>query len=926
LLSFLALTVLALVLAACAGAAQPAATPAPSPVPATDTPAAAVPATPATPVPAEDAWERIQAAGRIVVGTSADYPPFESYDDNFRIVGFDIALIDQIAGQLGLEVDVKDIAFDGLADALDLGQIDAAIAAISVTPQREEAVDFSQIYFVSVDAYLAAASSNVADITSLRDLAPYRVGVQRGSVFQDWLEDELIATGIMPDTDLFLYGQIEEGFKDLEQGRVDLLVMDRQPALAATESQGFRLVGEGLNRERYAIAVAKGQNTLRTRLNQALLTLQDQGAVANLAKQYLDLDPSSLLPVPTATPEQPTATPAPQQPTATPVPGCQDGAAYVSDLNLDDQNMQNPPIMSPGQLFRKGWRLLNTGTCTWNSSYTLNFVQGNKPGAQMGGQPTAVQGSVAPGQTYDMYVDLVAPLQAGTYQAFWQLTNGQGKAFGERVYVGIAVPAGPTPTPAPTQTPVTGIQFYTDRDNINSGECTVNHWRTQNVQAVYYYREGQNWENNGVAGVGDRQECPAQTTKYYLRVVKRDNSVETRELTVRVNQTGNPPTISRFTVDPSGQVPAGTCVTLRWKVDGNVSRVVLNRNNAAVWDGAPFRGNYQDCPTGTGDTTYTIEASGPGGTSRAVEHVYLVQGQPTATPQPTGVPEPRIDAFTVNPGQIDVNQCVTVAWSTSGGTSSVRLLRDGSVIQDNAGLSGSLQDCLSQPGRANYRLEARNGAGSTVTADAGVDVNAPQQPTATPVPPTPTPQPQAPVINFFSADPNQIEAGQCVILAWSFTGQDLATSTITRDGQTVASDVPLDGSQEDCPPGAGTVTYTLRVDAEFGGSAQQSSQVNVVEPQPEVQPPQINSFTANPPQVDLNNTCTSLEWSISGEGIAAVTLLRNGQQIAGPDVASGYQDCVDPSLAGQELIYRLRVDAEFADPVRQELTVPFIAG
>ena len=77
-------------------------------------------------------------------------------------------------------------------------------------------------------------------------------------------------------------------------------------------------------------------------------------------------------------------------------------------------------------------------------------------------------------------------------------------------------------TPAPTQTPVAGIQFSVDRDHINAGECVRFSWRVSNVREVYFYAEGERWQDGGVAGEGSRQECPAVTTTYYLRVVLRD--------------------------------------------------------------------------------------------------------------------------------------------------------------------------------------------------------------------------------------------------------------------------------------------------------------------------------------------------------------------------------------------------------------------
>ncbi|QLQ07040.1 MAG: hypothetical protein HZY76_14010 [Anaerolineae bacterium] len=119
-------------------------------------------------------------------------------------------------------------------------------------------------------------------------------------------------------------------------------------------------------------------------------------------------------------------TPLPQAtPTATPIPPCIDGMAWVADLNLDDKNMTAPPIMQPGQQFTKGWRIRNSGTCDWTTAFRLVYVSGNSPAAQMGGQPVAIsRGSSrrhlrCAGQSG-------GPLQPGTYQGFWQMTNAQG--------------------------------------------------------------------------------------------------------------------------------------------------------------------------------------------------------------------------------------------------------------------------------------------------------------------------------------------------------------------------------------------------------------------------------------------------------------------------------------------------------------------
>lgn len=714
-----ALVILAAVILAACGAQQPTATPVPTPEP-------------ATPTPIPDAWSRIQQAGKMVVGTSADYPPFEFYDSNFKFDGFDIALMGEIGKKLGVEIEFNDFAFDGLGGALFLGQIDAAISAISVTAEREELVDFSSVYYVGEEAVLAAADSAL-QISKVEDLSDLRVGVQSGSVYEAYAQNELVDTGILPESNLLLYVDIQQGIKDLGRGLVDIVILDLAVAEDSVSQAGVKIVAQGLSEQDFAIALPKGQVALRRVINQALNELQRDGTVTKLAQEYLGLDEEDVQPVPTPTPEPPTPTPAPVQPTATAVPPparCVDGMAWVADLSYDDRNMTAPPVLQPGQAFVKGWRVRNTGTCTWDSSYFLGFVKGDA----MGGQPVFVRGQVAPGATFDFQVNLVAPTAPGTYQGFWQMTGSNGRRFGETIWVGIRVPAAPTPTPAPTQTPVAGISFTVNTTNIQAGQCVTFQWSVTNVQAVYFYSQGQNWQDHGVAGQGSQTECPPVTTTYYLRVVGRDNSVQTREITIYVTPVAGAPTIARFAANPQGPITLGQCTNIDWVVQGAITNVRLSRNGVILWDGAPVSGNLQDCPTNAGNMSYQLQATGPGGTSQAVLYVTVNQpAQPTPTPvpptptpvpptpTPPPAPQPKIDSFTANPPQITVGQCTNIAWATSGGTQFTRVTRNGTLILDNGPIVGNLQECPGEAGRLVYQLEA-NGGEVSVFQETAVDV------------------------------------------------------------------------------------------------------------------------------------------------------------------------------------------------------------
>lgn len=408
-------------------------------------------------VPGDTSWDEIVRAGKIRVGVSADYPPFEFYAGDYQLDGFDIALMRALGQKLGVSVEFNDLAFDGLPGALLIRQIDAAISAISVTPERQERYDFSNVYYLGGDGALARSDSAI-QINSASDLAPYRVGVQRGSLSELRLRANVIASGQMPEDNLFVYAKAEDAVRDLAEKRLDVVVLDLQPAQTAAEKGNVKLVGRQLNSRRYAIGIRRGATALRAKLNQALSELQNEGRIATLAQQYLG---QSTLP-PVEPPPAPEPGPSPEP------PACIGAMRWVADLSYPDDNMKRPPILQPGQPFTKGWRVQNIGTCTWDASYRLAYVSGNSPYARMGGEPESVTRPIAAGDSFDFQVNLVAPAYPGTYQGFWQMFDGKGAAFGEKIRVGISVPIPPTPTPQPTQTPSLDAQPHVRSENPTS--------------------------------------------------------------------------------------------------------------------------------------------------------------------------------------------------------------------------------------------------------------------------------------------------------------------------------------------------------------------------------------------------------------------------------------------------------------------------
>jgi ABC-type amino acid transport substrate-binding protein/heat shock protein HslJ len=731
---------LVLVLAACA---QPTPVPTPTLQPPTATP---VPTRPApTLPPQDDSWQKVLDAGVLRVGTSADYPPFEYYNDQFQLDGFDIALIQALGEQLGLKVELNDFAFDGLPAAVAIDQVDLAIAALSVTPARLAIANFSNIYYTGKDAVLTRPDADPAKLKDAQALAAVRLGVQTQTVYEKYAQEQLIETGVMPKQNLYVFTDITQAVDDLKARRIDAVWLDLKPAQSFAAGGDIKVLAQDLNDQLFAIAMQRDSNTLRDKINEALAELEQDGALAKLRQEYLGLEPDEVEPPPPLPP-----TPIAPQPTPVP-PACLDGAQWVADLSFDDKNMTAPPVLNPGQPFTKGWRMRNSGTCTWTTGYALAYTSGNVPAAQMGGQPIPVTRDVRPGETFDFQVNLIAPIAPGTYQGFWNMRNAQNQRFGETVWVGITVRGAATATPAPTQTPVPNISFTANPTSITAGQAVLFQWAVENVRAVFFFHEGQDWRNHGVAGVGQSTEYPPRTMDYYLRVVQRDDSVIVRTIRITVAPAPNAPVINNLSATPP-QITLGQCVIVDWSVSGQVTRVALLIDNAPVWDGAPITGNYQDCPVAAGTRIYTLQAFGPGGNATQQVSVNVQNIPPTATPvpqQPTATPVPPtatpvpttpapqppvIQNFTVAPTNIEQDQCVTASWTTGGGTTRVQLLRDGAAIWDNAPLNSSVQDCPpnAAPATINYTLVAYNNAGQQDERAVQVQVAAapPQNPLA----------------------------------------------------------------------------------------------------------------------------------------------------------------------------------------------------
>ena len=515
----------------------------------------AAPAPPPTEVPPPEACSVYETTGIILAGTSGDYPPFEFYGEDYRLTGFDVELMTAIAEKMGKQVDIADMAFDGLGTALQIGQIDVAIAAISVTEERRQQAVFSDVYLVSQAGVLAKDDSTFGELTSPVQLADKRTGVQTASVFEGWIQNTLVGPGLMPAANVFSYPRIDQAVEDLRQGRLDVVLLDYAPALDYVSQGGLRLAGTGGSQQLYALMMNPCATQLQAEINAALVQLANEGVIARLSEKYLGLSADALQPTPTPAPEV-TVTPA--GPTPTPPGSCVDGMDFVKDLNFYDDNMEDPPQLDPGETFQKGWRLRNVGSCTWNPKYYMAPAESDPSESTMGGAPTYVVGTVEPGQTYDLYVDLEAPEDPGTYMAFWSLFAPSNEAFGDRVWVGIEV----VPENEATVTPVAGQPkidaFSVDPAAVPLGQCFTLNWSVSGEVDVVNLARGSEvfWSN--APAKGNTQDCPAAAgTVAYAVDASGPGGTVNAQRQVLVSE-GEPPTATAAPPTATSEPPTAT--------------------------------------------------------------------------------------------------------------------------------------------------------------------------------------------------------------------------------------------------------------------------------------------------------------------------------------------------------------------------------
>ena len=241
------------------------------------------------PAPAPVAAAPAPAPVRIyAVGTDAAYAPFESQNEKAEIVGFDIDVVKAVAAKAGLEVKFINTPWEGIFNALAQGDRDMIASSVTITPERQLTMDFSDPYFDARQLIAVKESSKVAKFADLKKL---KVGVQTGTTGDEAITKLQGKTS----TNIKRFESTPLALKELEAGGVDAVVADNGVVIhhvANNPGSKFKTVADKeFAPEHYGIALKKGNTELQAKLNKALAEIKADGSYDKIYMQYFGAPP-----------------------------------------------------------------------------------------------------------------------------------------------------------------------------------------------------------------------------------------------------------------------------------------------------------------------------------------------------------------------------------------------------------------------------------------------------------------------------------------------------------------------------------------------------------------------------------------------------------------------------------------------------------
>lgn len=229
--------------------------------------------------PAADNELNLVEDGKLIMSTNAAFPPYEMTDDKGNFIGIDVEVAQAIADKLGLELVIDDMEFTAALEAAQKGKADMVMAGVTVDPDRQMVMDFSDSYAKGVQVVIVPENSAIKTID---DLEGKKIGTQMGTTGYIYCSDDY------GDENVVAYDNGITAVQALLNGTIDCIVIDNAPAQAfVKENPGLKILDTEYAVEDYAIGFAKGNTALKDAVNKALAELIADGTVQKIVDKYI---------------------------------------------------------------------------------------------------------------------------------------------------------------------------------------------------------------------------------------------------------------------------------------------------------------------------------------------------------------------------------------------------------------------------------------------------------------------------------------------------------------------------------------------------------------------------------------------------------------------------------------------------------------
>ena len=232
-----------------------------------------------------DELDGVKSKGSMKIAMSGGYPPFNFVDDKNMVVGFDPAIGKEIARRMGIEAVVVTTAWDGILAGLLASKYDAIVGSMSITPKRQKVVDFVGPYYRMSRAVFVKSGSGTQ---SLSDLKGKKIGATLGETHEKWARKK-------GGWDVKTYKGLPELLLELQNGRVDAIVVDNIPVYVAMKKNGMDVRQlntpniEGAD-DKAGIAIRKGNPKLAAAMQKALDSMMADGTYTKISKKWIGSD------------------------------------------------------------------------------------------------------------------------------------------------------------------------------------------------------------------------------------------------------------------------------------------------------------------------------------------------------------------------------------------------------------------------------------------------------------------------------------------------------------------------------------------------------------------------------------------------------------------------------------------------------------